>query len=273
MYSATSAKALASRASERLARAAPAPRINALFIPPRTALPLRSRIKPHARTWQSCPPKRWTLPTASTAVRQLLVGAGLQHLQQTCAELGAKSIEDLRLASGGGLLSVANGFKPVEALKLQVVLGKRQREEAAPPAARPPPPPPSPPPAPVPAPQAIESTPSPVFDAKSRALALSMEVVDDEEVPDDWKAAPRRAVARRGGARAAGQLQGRRHHAGDVEGRRRRGHAAARRREGGPRHHVRRALPIHTYRGPGEAGGAPRRARVSACAGAPGVGL
>ena len=88
-----------------------------------------------------------------------------------------------------------------------------------------------------------------------------------------WALSPRRAIARCGGARAAGQLQGRRHHAGDVEGRRRRGHAAARRREGGPRHHVRRALPIHTYRGPGEAGGAPRRARVSACAGAPGVGL
>ena len=45
-----------------------------------------------------------------------------------------------------------------------------------------------------------------------------------------WALSPRRAIARCGGARAAGQLQGRRHHAGDVEGRRRRG---APRRGGG----------------------------------------
>ncbi len=124
------------------------------------------------------------------AVRQLLADAGLQHLWEACVNVGAESVENLRFANDHGLLSKANGFKPVEAVRLQLALGKRQREEAAPPAARPPPP--SPPPAPAPAPQAIESPPSPVFDAKSRALDLSMEMVDDEEVSDDWKAAARK---------------------------------------------------------------------------------
>ena len=130
-----------------------------------------------------------TADDGAAALRQLLADADLQRLWEACVNVGAKNVEDLRLADRGGFLSVANGFKPLDAYKLQLALGKRQREEAAPPAARPPPPPPSPPPAPAPAPQEIESTPSPGFDAKSRALDLSMEMVDDEGVPDDWKAA------------------------------------------------------------------------------------
>ena len=130
-----------------------------------------------------------TADDGAAALRQLLADADLQRLWEACVNVGAKNVEDLRLADRGGFLSVANGFKPLDAYKLQLALGKRQREEAVPPAARPPPPPPSPPLAPVPAPQAIESTPSPVLDAKSRALALSMKEVDDKDVPDAWKSA------------------------------------------------------------------------------------
>ena len=120
-----------------------------------------------------------TADDGAAALRQLLADADLQRLWEACVNVGAKNVEDLRLADRGGFLSVANGFKPLDAYKLQLALGKRPREEAVPPAARPPPPPPSPPLAPVPAPQAIESTPSPRASEKHHDVAVDHSGVYD----------------------------------------------------------------------------------------------